>query len=391
MDLIKKLTGKNPSEYEPVAQSLVNNSDKELFASLVKQDDFLFGFIKDNVARRIQKACNKNNYLNLLEFFDYYSPSYDTMIAEVLHTFSGDELLPTIKEIYLNGNDSNKAYAVKYFSFVNKDLLGDIVPLLRQTALSNFEPLSVNSIEVLSQLNDQESKNEALRRLESDDDFTKFEGVKFLVNYQAKDALNKILDIMKHSSLSENIACQIPFLIPFDELVENNQESALLVLCYMVNAIPEILPPSAAFDYDLCSVFERVINMPLTSSSAVLLRLAKEKFNELGSNEEYLFDCDRNTKEEIKKINTLLSKINTKKLDSLLYDELFDESDFVFFALDFVDEIEELETLLDSENPTLILKVLTILKEKGVLSSRTKELALQNISKPEIREIIEVL
>ena len=121
MDLIKKLTGKNPSEYEPVAQSLVNNSDKELFASLVKQDDFLFGFIKDNVARRIQKACNKNNYLNLLEFFDYYSPSYDTMIAEVLHTFSGDELLPTIKEIYLNGNDSNKAYAVKYFSFVNKD------------------------------------------------------------------------------------------------------------------------------------------------------------------------------------------------------------------------------------------------------------------------------
>ena len=221
--------------------------------------------------------------------------------------------------------------------------------------------------------------------------FTKFEGVKFLVNYQAKDALNKILDIMKHSSLSENIACQIPFLIPFDELVENNQESALLVLCYMVNAIPEILPPSAAFDYDLCSVFERVINMPLTSSSAVLLRLAKEKFNELGSNEEYLFDCDRNTKEEIKKINTLLSKINTKKLDSLLYDELFDESDFVFFALDFVDEIEELETLLDSENPTLILKVLTILKEKGVLSSRTKELALQNVSKPEIREIIEVL
>ena len=51
MDLIKKLTGKNPSEYEMVAKSLVDNSDVELFAKLVKQDDFLFDFIKNNVAK----------------------------------------------------------------------------------------------------------------------------------------------------------------------------------------------------------------------------------------------------------------------------------------------------------------------------------------------------
>ena len=68
MDLIKKLTGKNPSEYEMVAKSLVDNSDVELFKKLVKQDDFLFDFIKDNVAKRIQNACNKGNYLHLLDF-----------------------------------------------------------------------------------------------------------------------------------------------------------------------------------------------------------------------------------------------------------------------------------------------------------------------------------
>ena len=68
MDLIKKLTGKNPTEYETVAKSLINNSDKELFAKLVKQEDFLFDFIKDNVAKRIQNACDKENYLNLLNF-----------------------------------------------------------------------------------------------------------------------------------------------------------------------------------------------------------------------------------------------------------------------------------------------------------------------------------
>ena len=53
MDLIKKLTGKNPSEYEVVAKSLVNNSDVELYEKLVKQDDFLFDFVKENVAQQI--------------------------------------------------------------------------------------------------------------------------------------------------------------------------------------------------------------------------------------------------------------------------------------------------------------------------------------------------
>ena len=99
MDLIKKLTGKNPSEYEIVAKSLVDNSDVELFKNLVKQDDFLFDFIKENVAKRIQSACNKDNYLNLLDFLEYYSPYYDTMIAQVLYSFSGDELISEMKEL----------------------------------------------------------------------------------------------------------------------------------------------------------------------------------------------------------------------------------------------------------------------------------------------------
>ena len=366
-------------------------SDKELYSALVKQYDFLFDFIKVNVEKKKQKACNKDNYLNLLEFFDYYSPSYDTMIAEVLHTFSGDELLPAIKEIFIDGEDSAKAYAAKYFSFVNKDLLGDIIPLLRQTAFSKFEPLSVNSIEVLSLLNDEESKNEALSRLNSDDDFMKFEAVKFLVNYQAKDSITRILEVMKESSLSENIACQIPFLIPLEDLIKQDEEAALLVLCYIVNAIPEIVTPDSVIDYGLYNILEIIMKSPITSTSAVLLRLAKEKFQELSSNEEYIFDCDRNTKNEIKEINGLLSSLNTNKLDSLLYDELFEGSDFVFFALDYVNEIEELEALLDSQNPTLVLKVLTILKEKGSLTESAKEEALKHIQAPGIREIIEVL
>ena len=391
MDLIKKLTGKNPSEYEAVAKSLVDNSDTDLFAKLVKQDDFLFDFIKDNVAKRIQNACNKTNYLNLLSFFKYYSPSYDTMIARVLHSFSGDELLPEIKEIFINGTDEEKAYAVKYFSFVNSEKITEIVPMLRQTAKSAFEPLAVNSIEVLSMLNDKVLKEEAIENLKSSDEFEQFEAVKFLVNYQAKDCLNEIVEAMKKSSFAENIAAEIPYLLSFDEMYDINEDAAILVLCNIINAIPEIIPVSSVVNFGLYEVFEKLLASSLTSAGAVALRLAKDKFEELCSNDEYIFDCDKNTKDEVKNINDLLKNINNHKLESLFYDELFEGSDFVFFAIDYVDEVQELETLLDSENQTLVLKVLTLLKDKKALTSQHKEEALKAITNNEIKNIIQVL
>lgn len=389
MDLIKKLTGKNPDEYEAVAKSLVNNSDVDLFAKLVKQDDFLFDFVKNNVSSRIKKACNKENYLNLMEFFDYYSPSYDTMIAEVLYNFGGVELLPVMKEIFISGNDSKKAYAAKFFSLLSEEYIKELLPILRRTAQSEFEPLSVNSIEVLANVCDGVFKNEALEKLTSDDEFEQYDGVKYLVGLKAQDALAQILSVMKKSSLSENIAAEIPYLVSVEELAKT--DDGILVLCNIVNAIPEIIPPSAVMDYNLYDIFENLYSNNLTSSSAVLLRLAKDKFAELTANDEYLFDCDKNTKEEVFAINKLLTKFDDSKLASFLYDELYDESDFVFFAVDFVDEIEELETMLDSSNPTLILKILTILKAKNKLMPAHKELALKKVMDDNFKQYIEAI
>lgn len=389
MDLLKKLTGKNPDEYETVAKSLVDNSNIELFAKLVKQDDFLFDFVKNNVANRIRNACNKDNYLNLMSFLDYYSPSYDNVIAETLYNFGGLELLPAMKEIFINDDAGKKAYAAKYFSFVPKENLEELLPVIRKMAESEFEPLSINSIEILSKMKDEEFRNNALKMLDSDDEFEQYNGVKYLVTYKAQDVLPKIIEVMKKSSLSENIASEIPYLTPLEELVKT--DDGILVLCNIVNAIPEIIPPAAVLDYDLFSIFENLYLNHLTSASAVLLKLAQEKFAELAGNEEYLFDCDKNTKEEIQAINQLLVGIDSYKLKNLLYDELYDESDFVFFAVDYVDEPEELETLLDSTNPTLVLKVLSRLKEREQLTQAHKDLALNNIEKDDLKRFIEAL
>jgi len=389
MDLIKKLTGKNPDEYEIAAKSLVDNSDVTFFAKLVKQDDFLFDFVKNNVANRIKKACNKDNYMNLMAFFDYYSSSYDGMIAEVLYTFGGLELLPVMKEIFINGDDGKKAYAAKFFLQVPDEYLQELLPAIRNTALSDFEPLSANSIEVLAKVNDEIFKNESLAKLHSEDEFEQYDGVKYLVGLKADDALPEILNVMKKSSLSENIAAEIPYMTSIEELAKS--DDGILILCNIVNAIPEIIPPSAVLDYNLFGIFEDLYINNLTSAAAVLLRLAQEKFAELASNEECLFDCDKNTKDEVYAINQLLVGIDSFKLKSLLYDELYEESDFVFFAVDFVDEIEELEVLLDSTNPTLVLKVLSILKQKEKLTPAHKELALKNIKNDNFKQYIEAI
>ena len=87
----------------------------------------------------------------------------------------------------------------------------------------------------------------------------------------------------------------------------------------------------------------------------------------------------------------MLSNVNSQKLKSYFYDELYEDSDFVFFALDYVDEIEVLETLLDSKNQTLVLKVLTILKDKGMLKDEHKELAYANVKSDNLLNLIGAL
>ncbi len=391
MDLFKALTGKNPAEYEQAASILVGNPDVELFKKLVQQDEFLFDFIKNNVAKRIRHACNKINYKNLFEFLNYYSPSYDSVITEAIFTLGNGSHTKEMKDMFFNGSDAQKNYAVKYFSLLSKDELEDIIPYLRESAKLEDEYLAVNSIEVLSKNNDELSKAEAVKQLDSEDEFEQYNAIKFLVSYGAKEVLPKILNVMKKSSLSENIASEVLYLKDIGALIEENFEDAVLVLCNIINAIPEIISPSVAAEQNFIEIFEYLYYEKLTSSSALLLRMAKEKFTSFEENEEYLFDCDKNTKDEIANINKFLKEINVNKLSSLLYDELYEESDFVFFAVDYVNDVEELETLLDSSNQTLILKVLTRLKEKQVLKPTHKETALCHITSDNIKQIIEVL
>ena len=96
-DLIKKLSGKNKTDYEQVAKEMIDNADVALFKELVANDDFLFDFVKQNVAERLANACNETNYKNLLKFFVCYSPYYDDFIISTLAKYADEDLTDEIQ------------------------------------------------------------------------------------------------------------------------------------------------------------------------------------------------------------------------------------------------------------------------------------------------------
>ncbi len=376
-NLVKKLTSKNRSDYESVAHRLINTPDISLFEELVNQDDFLFDFVKNNVAQRLQNATNAGNYRNLLALMKVYSPSYEDFIVSSLAKFANEDLTDEILEIFENGTENEKTYCAKYFSRIQDPLALD---LLREGAFSENESLAGNCAATLGAFEDRESFEKALSKLNSDDDFEQFSGISFLISYGDKNALDAIIDAMEKSSMAENIAGEIPYLVDMLTLLDDKR--GLVVLNNIINGLGEILPLTGVFDYNLYEVFEKL-------KSPIVLLNAREKFNLLTENDEYLFDEDKNTKNEVYEIKKLL---NSMALDeNAVNSELREESPFVYTALDFTTNTDAVAKLLTSGNQTLILRCAEVLKKLGAFDENSRNQALKGVTNPNIKSIIEAL
>ena len=247
MDKIKLLTGKNPKEYESVATEIINNADVALFKELVARDDYLFDFVKANVAKRLEKVCNKDNYKSLLKFLDIYSPYYEDFISSTLALFADKDVENTMLEKLKNGSEDAKIYSAGFFSYKKDDRA---LALLNEYAFSDDGSLSENCARALSKLGSKTAYDKAIKMLEVDDDFEQLKAVNFLVAYQDKDALKYLFKAMKNSKMSENIAEDIPYLVPLTDLLQTEyNEDAILTFCYIVNGLVELLPVSQVIDF----------------------------------------------------------------------------------------------------------------------------------------------
>lgn len=382
-DKLKKLTGKNPKDFEPVAFDVINIPDVELFKELIDNEDFLFDFIKQNVANRLAKVCNSSNYLNLLQFLKYYSPSYEDVIISNLVKFSDEDLTDKMLAIFEDGTDDEKTYCAKYFSIVQDSLALDF---LKENAYSENSSLSANCATALALFGDTESKNEALVKLKSDDEFEKLDGVRFLVSYGDKSVIPAIVDVMKTSSFAENIAGDLLYLSDLFSLYKTNKTDALFVFNSVINGLGEILGLAQIFDFRLYEFIEMLLKEQTDSEIAVVLANAKDKFNTLTENDEYLFDETKDVKQEVMDIKQLLSSFKVNQ--SLINAELKSESLFVFTALEFANNESAIRELLISANQTVVLKALEMLKQMNSLTKEDKNLALSSVTSEDIKSVI---
>jgi len=397
-ELVKKLTGKNPNDFEFAASNIINNSDVVAFGELVDKSDFLFDFIKKNVAKRLLNAINAKNYKKLLAFLKFYSPDYEDVIVSSLAKFADEDLTDEMLNLLENGSDEEKAYSAKYFSRINDTLAID---LLRTHSHSEFEPLALNSAVALSAMKDEYSYNLATEKLKSDDEFEKLSAVKFLVAYNDEKAIGAIFETMKTSSMPENIASEIPYLKNLIELLDTDfRQDAILAINYLINGLGEIVALGQVFDFQLYEIFEKFINGEKASNIAVVLLNAKLKLEQLTENNEYIFDEDKDTKNEVMEIKKLLNFQNNDFWEvqkSLFQNELDEKSDFVFSALELVqdlridDSLDKLKELLNSSNQTIILKTVDVIKTFNKLSEINKEEVLNKVSDDNIKAIIQSL
>ena len=346
---LKKLTGKNKNDYEAVAKHLVDDCDVELFKELVDNDDFLFDFVKNNVAQRLENAVNQNNYQNLVEFLKYYSQSYEDVIIDSLVKYADEDLTDLMLDKFENGCDNEKTYAAKYFAKIQDPLAYEF---LRLNSYSDNEFLAQNCAMTLGAWHDEKSFDEAIEKLQNTDDFEKLSAVKFLTAYG---------------------------------------ENALLAIIYITNALGEILPLSVVFDFEFFEVFEELINNHDDSKVAITLLNVRDKFDTLTENDEYLYDEDKNTKNEIFDIKKLLNSAKKKDLEKYINDELREDSPFVFTALDFATDELAIRELLKSNNQTLILKTAEVLKSLGNFDETARTVALLKVTDINIKAIIRAL
>lgn len=389
MDFIKQLTGKNKQDYEHAAAHIIDNADVKTFEELVSKEDFLFDFIKQNAAKRLQQACNENNYKNLLKFLNFYSPSYDTFIAETLAKFGDETIKDRMKDLLSSGSESEKSYAAKYFSFVRDE---SVIDLLKNYSYTENEALAFNCATALSTLNERTCIDSAYEKLNSEDDFEVLSAVKFLSAYGEKNALEKVFETMKKSSVSEYIASEIGYMESFLNLINTeHHENTLLAINNILQGLGEIISLSDVFSFQLYEIFEQLIFSEPNAKNAIILLTAKNKFNQLTENDEYLFDEDKNTKDEVKAIKDLLNNNIDDNLDNFIQSEIDEDSDFVFTAIELIKNPEIIRPLLSSKNQTLILKSIEVIKSLNDLSQNDKDTALANVSDENIKQIIQAL
>ena len=402
--LVKDLTAKDEQKAFCAAQEIINKTNTEAFKLLADKSEFLFDFVKNNVCKRLNKAINQNNYRNLFAFLKIYCPDFEDVIIGSLAKFANEKMTDEMLELLEQGYDEEKAYAAKYFSYIPDTIaIDDLI----QYSFEDNEALAFNAAKALGAMNADIAYQKAIELLNSDDEFTVLKAVKFLVAYENKNAVEPILKAMEHSSMSENIAGEIPYIQSIMELLTTYDDKSLVLLCVdnILSGLGEILPLNQIFCFELFEVLSFLIEYNIKnkdSQAAAILLKALSKFEMLNENEEYTFDEDKNTKQEINEIYNLLKNqqeyfwnaqknLVKNELNPSLPNYRTSSALRVIAEYNLTQAADEVKSLLNSENEILLCEAVIALKNLNILDGINKDEIIDKVKDENKKALIQSL
>lgn len=397
--LVNELTGKDEQKATAAAKAIVETSNIDAFSKLADKMEYLFDFIKANVNRRLESAVTEHNFKNIFSFLNKYSPDLEDFIAGTLSKYANEDLTDEMLELLENGNDSQKTYAAKYFSYIPDTIAAET---LSEYAFCDDESLAYNSAYALGKMKFENTYNFALEKLNSDDDFDVLKAVKFLVAYGNKNAITDILKAMKNSAMAENIAGEIPFLESLPVLLNtDNKIDVLFCVSKILSGLGEILPLSQVFSFEMYEILSELIEKNKSeknSLAGVVLLKALNKFEMLCENDEYTFDEDKNTKAELNEINNLLKNRSQdfwNEQKELVKNELTQEKERALSAIHLISEmkihsaLDELKKLVNSDDEVLVCESVCAINSLGKVQELDKTAILAGIKDDNKKAIIE--
>lgn len=396
--LFKNLTGKNEHLALKAANEVLNDTNNEEFIEyFASKFEFLFDFVQNNVKARFEHVINNENYLNLLKFFKYYSYNLDDFVVSILVKYADENLTDKILEIFESehSNHQEKTYCAKYFYYIPDTIA---VEALNKNAFSDFEPLMLNCAQSLKEMNDYTNLELACQKLELNDDFEILKAVKYIVAFGDKKFANNLYKALEKSSLKENIAGEIPYLIDIADEIKQGKNEALFCFNCIIDGFGEILPLCEVFSFEIKQIINYLSSKSnINQSEAVVILNTMLKIDLITQNDEYTFDENKNTKNELNEIQKIFQNFESSFLTNLkeiLISDINLDSQFLTDTLNLISEFQLIEAkntllkLLKVSNDSVSCEIITCLKSLNCLDELNQDEVINKIADNNIKAIV---
>ena len=328
-NLLKNITSKDKNISRNTIQKLIKSANFEDFKYLCENSDFIFSFLKERIINDFVKLVNKNDLDVVFKFAKIYNFDFEDLIVGSWLKYADEDLTDKILDVLENGNNDEKTYAAKYFSFV-KDSLA--LEMLYKNSNSDFLPLRVNCAKTLKEFEDVKVLNEMKNKIvNSDDEFEKVLDYVFVLAFGGEENIKFCLE---HCFSSPFLVDIISNLLDFNEFSDLkkflNSDLIARIFGVLIENYPENISLNTIIYYQIFDFMEYLYN--IKSSYAInLLAIAKLNFNEYLKNETYSFDLDNDAKKELKIIVEYLNSLNFD-FDNIEQELITNNFDFKFEA-----------------------------------------------------------